>query len=224
MAKNASVQVATARIPRIHVLAGVNGAGKSSVGGEQIRASGAQYYNPDEVARQLKKSNPQLTQSQANGVAWQNGKLMLERAISEKKDFAFETTLGANTLTELLIQAAEAGFEIHVWYAGLASPEQHIARVRARVKRGGHDIPEQDIRRRFEHSRLNLIRLMPHLTSLRIFDNSLDADPEAGKQPVPQLILRVEQGAVITDAKDLISTPEWARPLVAAALKQKQKR
>ena len=216
------MSVATARIPRIHVLAGVNGAGKSSVGGEAIRAAGAQYYNPDEAARQVMKSYPHMNQSQANAVAWQNGKLMLERAIREKKDFAFETTLGANTMTELLIQAAEAGFEIHIWYAGLASPEQHIARVRARVKRGGHDIPVQDIRRRFEHSRLNLIRLMPCLTSLRIFDNSVDADPEAGKRPNPQLVLRMEQGAVITDAKDLASTPEWARPLVAAALKQKR--
>ena len=214
--------MATSRVPRIHVLAGVNGAGKSSVGGEVIRAAGAQYYNPDEAARQVKRSNPQLTQSQANGVAWQNGKLMLERAIREKKDFAFETTLGANTMTELLIQAAEVGFEIHIWYAGLASPEQHIVRVRARVKRGGHDIPEQDIRRRFEHSRLNLIRLMAHLTSLRVFDNSVDADPEAGKQPIPRLVLHMEQGAVITDAKDLVSTPEWARPLVAAALKKKR--
>ena len=138
--------VATARIPRIHVLAGVNGAGKSNIGGEEIRARGAQCYNPDEVARQIKRSNPQLTQSQANGVAWQNGKLMLERTIREKKDFAFETTLGANTMTELLIQAAVMGIEIHIWYAGLASLEQHIARVRARVKRGGHDIPEEDIR------------------------------------------------------------------------------
>ena len=214
--------VATAKIPRIHVLAGVNGAGKSSVGGEEIRAAGAQYYNPDEVARQVKRSNPQLTQSQANAVAWQNGKLMLERAVRERKDFAFETTLGANTMTELLIQAAEAGFEVHIWYAGLASSAQHIERVRARVARGGHDIPEQDIRRRFDHSRLNLIRLMPHLTSLRVFDNSVDADPEAGKQPIPRLVLRVEQGAVITAAKDLVSTPEWARPLVAAALKQKR--
>ena len=214
--------MATARVPRIHVLAGVNGAGKSSVGGEAIRAAGAHYYNPDEAARQIKRSNPQLTQSQANAVAWQNGKLMLERAVREGKDFAFETTLGANTMTELLIQAAKAGFEIHIWYAGLASAAQHVERVRARVARGGHDIPEQDIRRRFDHSRLNLIRLMPHLTSLRVFDNSVDADPEAGKQPIPRLVLRVEQGSVITAAKDLVSTPEWARPLVAAALKQKR--
>ena len=214
--------MATARVPRIHVLAGVNGAGKSSVGGEAIRAAGAHYYNPDEAARQIKRSNPQLTQSQANAVAWQNGKLMLERAVREGKDFAFETTLGANTMTELLIQAAKSGFEVHIWYAGLASAAQHVERVRARVARGGHDIPEQDIRRRFDHSRLNLIRLMPHLTSLRVFDNSVDADPEAGKQPIPRLVLRVEQGAVITDAKDLVSTPEWARPLVAAALKQKR--
>ncbi len=211
-----------AKIPRIHVLAGVNGAGKSSVGGEEIRAAGAQYYNPDEAARRVQRSNPQLSQAQANAVAWQNGKLMLERAIREGKDFAFETTLGANTMTELLIQAAEAGFEVHVWYAGLASAAQHIERVRARVARGGHDIPEQDIRRRFEHSRLNLIQLMPYLTSLRVFDNSVDADPQAGKQPMPRLVLRVEHGVVITTTAELVKTPEWARPLAAVALKRKR--
>ncbi len=211
-----------AKIPRIHVLAGVNGAGKSSVGGEEIRAAGAQYYNPDEAARRVQRSNPQLSQTQANAVAWQNGKLMLERAIREGKDFAFETTLGAKTMTELLIQAAGAGFEVHVWYAGLASAAQHIERVRARVARGGHDIPEQDIRRRFEHSRLNLIKLMPCLTSLRVFDNSVDADPHAGKQPMPQLVLWIEHGVVITTIAELAKTPEWARPLAAVALKRKR--
>lgn len=212
--------MAVARIPQLHVLAGVNGAGKSSIGGAAVREAGAEYYNPDEAARKVMKANPHLSQMEANGVAWQNGKLMLERAIRERLDFAFETTLGASTMTELLIQAAEAGFAVHVWYAGLASPEQHIERVRTRVRAGGHDIAEADIRRRYQHSRLNLIRLLPYLASLRIFDNSVDADPATGKQPTPRLVLHLERGVVL-NAKDMANTPDWAKPVVAAVLKSR---
>lgn len=215
------MRVASTRVPRIHVLAGVNGAGKSSVGGEALRAGGAEYYNPDEAARLARRSNPAMTQAEANGFAWLTGKMLLERAIAEKKDFAFETTLGGDTMTELLISAAEAGFEVHIWYAGLSSAAQHIERVRTRVKRGGHDIPEEDIRRRYEHSRLNLVRLMPYLASLRVFDNSTEADPETGEEPVPTRVLHVENRTVMSSGKDLTHTPEWARPLVAAALKNK---
>ena len=213
---------AIAPVPRIYVLAGVNGAGKSSVGGAQIRACGAEYYNPDEAARFAKQANPALTQSEANALAWHTGRTLLEHSIQARTDFAFETTLGANTMTELLIQAARSGFEVHVWYAGLESPEQHIERVRARVKRGGHDIPDADIRRRYEHSRLNLIRLLPHLASLRVFDNSAEGDPEEGRSPKPVLLLHLEVGVVMSEASALAKTPDWARPLVAAALKQKR--
>lgn len=215
--------MASPRVPRIHVLAGVNGAGKSSIGGETFRAAGAQYFNPDEAAAKVRKANPRLAQTEANSIAWQTGKLLLERVIREKKDFAFETTLGASTMTGLLIQAAKAGFEVHIWYAGLASPEQHIERVRARVRRGGHDIPEEDIRRRFEHSRLNLIRLMPHLASLRIFDNSAEANLKIGERPAPVVVIHVEKGTVKSRVKALAHTPDWARPLVAAALKLKRR-
>ena len=215
--------MASPRVPRIHVLAGVNGAGKSSIGGELFRAAGARYFNPDEAAAKVRKANPRLAQNEANSIAWQTGKLLLERVIREKIDFAFETTLGASTMTELLIQAANSGFKIHVWYAGLASPEQHIERVRARVSRGGHDIAEEDIRRRFEHSRLNLIRLMPYLASLRIFDNSAEANLKRGEQPAPVIVIHVENGSVMNHPKSLAQTPDWARPLVTAALKLKQK-
>jgi len=204
--------------PQIYVLAGVNGAGKSSIGGAAIRHAGAHYFNPDEAARRLIEANPGLGQREANAAAWEEGRRLLERAIRERLDFAFETTLGANTMTQMLLQAAEAGFDIHAWYAGLASPELHLARVRARVKRGGHDIPEADIRRRYQSSRMNLIRLLPHLASLRVYDNSVEADPAKGRVPLPRLLLHMERGA-IRGPDDLSATPEWAKPVVAAALK-----
>jgi predicted ABC-type ATPase len=202
---------------RIHVLAGVNGAGKSSIAGAMIREAGGDYYNPDEAARLLREANPRLAQSEANGVAWQQGRRLLERAIAEKLDFALETTLGASTIPKLLAVAAESGAEVRVWYAGLGTVERHIARVRARVGKGGHDIPEADIRRRFDNSRLNLIHLMPRLAALRVYDNSEEADPARGHVPQPKLVLHMERSKII-GPPDLSKTPEWAKPIVAAAM------
>jgi predicted ABC-type ATPase len=204
--------------PRIYVLAGVNGAGKSSIGGAAFRATGADYYNPDEVARQFMAADPGLTQADANSAAWRKGVELLTRAIDERKNFAFETTLGANTIPRLLAQAASQGIEFYVWYVGLSSPELHVERVRERVRRGGHDIAAEHIYRRYEHSRLNLIDLLPRITALRIYDNSTDGDPAAGKIPQPRLVLRMEHGKVL-NPHDLKNTPNWAKPIVAAALK-----
>ena len=90
--------------PHIYVLAGVNGAGKSSIGGAAFRAAGADYYNPDEAARTWMAANPALTQADANSAAWRKGVELLTRAIGERKNFAFETTLGANTIPRLLME------------------------------------------------------------------------------------------------------------------------
>jgi predicted ABC-type ATPase len=209
------------RQSRIYVLAGVNGAGKSSIGGAAFRASGADYYDPDEAARALMAANSTLTQADANSAAWHAGVKLLRQAIAERKDFAFETTLGANTIPRLLAEAASQGIEIYIWYVGLSSPELHIERVRARVRRGGHDIAAEHIHRRFEHSRLNLIELMPRLTALRVYDNSADADPTTGKIPKPKLVLHMVRGN-IRNPRDLKDTPDWAKPIVAVALKLHQ--
>ena len=204
--------------PRIYVLAGVNGAGKSSVGGAMIRAAGGDYYNPDEAARALIAANPGLEQVKANAAAWRQGKRLLERAVTERLDFAFETTLGGGTMTRILADAAAAGFEVRVFYVGLTSPERHLARIRHRVVAGGHDIPEADVRRRWRHSRMNLIRLLPALTELRVYDNTAAADPAAGDAPRPVLVLHLDRGEIV-GPPDLAATPTWAKPIVAAALK-----
>jgi len=205
-------------VPSIYVLAGVNGAGKSSIAGAAFRDKGADYYNPDEAAAELRRANPGLSQLQANSAAWHRGRHLLERAIAGRLDFALETTLGASTFLRMLIDAAGQGIDVHLWYAGLATPELHLARVRARVARGGHDIPEEAIRRRFEHSRLNLVMLLPVLASLRVYDNSLEADPAAGKAPKPVLLLHMARGRIL-NPQDLPRVPDWARPIAAAAMK-----
>ena len=204
--------------PTIYVLAGTNGAGKSSIAGAAFRAHGADYFNPDEVARRILDANPGITVGEANGAAWQEGRRLLERAIAERLTYAFETTLGGSTITELLEGAARAGIEVRVWFVGLDGPELHLARVRARVARGGHDIPEARIRERYHHSRTNLIRLLPRLTELRLYDNSVEANPHAGVAPEPVLVLHVVRGRIVSTC-ELERTPDWARPIVAAVMR-----
>lgn len=206
------------RPSRIYVIAGVNGAGKSSIGGAAFRSFGGEYYNPDETARALMAANPGLDQAEANIAAWRQGSALLHQAIAERLDFAFETTLGGNTIPRLLAEAGSQGIGIYVWYAGLASPNLHVQRVRSRVRRGGHDVPEETIRRRFERSRLNLIALLPLLAALRIYDNSAEADPAAGMTPSPVQVLHTEHGKIL-NPNDLPQTPDWAKPIVAAAMK-----
>jgi predicted ABC-type ATPase len=200
------------------VLAGVNGAGKSSLGGAALQASGAEFFNPDVIAARLREQQPGLSAEQANGLAWTLGRRGLEKALADGLTYAFETTLGGNSITRLLLDGARQGAEIHVWFAGLATPELHLKRIAARVAAGGHDIPETKVRERFDASRANLVKLMPRLASLRVYDNSLDADPRAGKRPKPALLLQMQAGRVVTHAP-LRAIPAWAKPLLAAALR-----
>lgn len=195
----------------------MNGAGKSSIAGAMIRACGADYFNPDEAARAIRAAHPRLDQRQANSLAWHKGRDLLQRALDERLDYTLETTLGAHTIPNLLAAAADAGAKVHIWFVGLDSAERHIARVRARVKAGGHDIPEADIRRRFEGSRQNLVWLMPKLASLRVYDNTLEADPLKAKEPRPTLLLHFDDGLIVAP-QDLRATPDWAKPIVAQAM------
>ena len=204
----------------ITVLAGTNGAGKSSIGGALIRRGGGAYYNPDDETRAILIANPGLDAARANSLAWTKGLENLRNAITEGTGYTFETTLGGDTITRTLIEGVEsAGVSLRVWYCGLATPDLHLQRVRARVAAGGHDIPADKIRARYDSSRRNLLRLMPHLTDLQVFDNSFSADPRHDSPPRPVLVLKVagRHLAYPVTLPDLKKTPEWARPLVAAA-------
>lgn len=203
----------------ITVLAGVNGAGKSSVAGALLRARGGAYFNPDEHARALMGKNPGLSQEAANAAAWERGYVGLLDAIRRHRDYNFETTLGAHRIPEALQGAATAGMAVCIWYVGLASLELHVARVAARVRRGGHPIPPEKIRERYDSSRANLVRLLPALTELAVYDNSDEAAPAEGGRPEPRLVLHLREGRIIGPA-DLAATPEWAKPIVAAAIRR----
>lgn len=205
--------------PVLYVLAGANGAGKSSIGGFLLEQQGLTWFNPDTFARELMAATD-CDQGTANGKAWAEGLRRLEEAIADERNHAFETTLGGATMTGAILAASQT-HDVYIWFCGLSSAEQHIARVRARVAAGGHDIPEARIRERYTRAALNLIKLLPRAAGVVVYDNSVDAGADS-TVPDPVLVLQVENGQVrwpvADDLDTLVRTPAWAKPIVEAAL------
>jgi hypothetical protein len=118
-------------------------------------------------------------------------------------------------------EEATTTHDVLMWFCGLASPELHLPCVAARVAVGGPDIPEKKIRQRYLSSRSNLIALMPHLADLRVFDNSAPATGD-GTIPDPMLLLITQKGRIRhpdpRDVNSLRRTPDWAKPLIEAAI------
>lgn len=201
---------------RIIVAAGTNGAGKSAIIGEYLAAAGGAYFNPDILAQKMVAAGAQ--REDANVQAWKLGFGALRQAIARREDFTFETTLGGSSIVRELHRAIEAGLQVRIWYVGLASPELHIARVRARVARGGHDIPAAKIRERYPRSLANLVSLIGKAAEVHVFDNSTES---ASGLPAAQLVLRMRERRIFEpDVESLVmQAPEWAKPLAAAALK-----
>ena len=203
--------------PLLFVLAGVNGAGKSTAGERELTQAGLVWFNPDTFTRKLMEASGASLED-ANAMAWQQGVRQLDTALTNGTDYAFETTLGGNTIARKLREANKT-HDVLMWFTGLDSPEHHIARVQQRVARGGHDIPAAKIRERFESSRKNLIVLLPHLTQLQVYDNSTDAIL-GQPMPNPRLLLQLEHGRITypNDIDTLKHTPDWAKPILEAIL------
>lgn len=209
--------------PVLYVLAGVNGAGKSSIGGHLLEQAGLTWFNPDTFARELRLDTG-CSQEDANAAAWQESVRRLDRALAGGAHYAFETTLGGRTVAARIL-AATSTHDVIVWFCGLPGPEDHIRRVAARVRAGGHPIEDERIRERYPRALLNLVGLMPHLASLRVYDNSAEVGPG---EPVPDPILALEMsnGALVfpevDDVDALGRAPDWAKPLIEAAIRVSQ--
>lgn len=142
--------------PTIYLIAGCNGAGKTTFAKEFLphEVKCLRFYNADELARGLSPLDPQAAAMKA-------GRLLLSEireSIRGKKTFALESTLSGKTYVRLLRGAKTRGFRIYLHYLWLPTPAIAVARVRERVKKGGHNVPVADIKRRFGRS-------LQHLTS-----------------------------------------------------------
>lgn len=160
--------------PMIVVIGGPNGAGKTSIA-EDVLADTLEiqkFVNADAIARGLSAFDPDRAAIAA-------GRVMLTRLkelAKQRVSFAFESTLASRTFAPWLAGLKNDGYEVLVLYVSLRSQELALRRVKARVRRGGHSIPPDVVRRRFGRSACNLFDLyLPIATSCRIYDNSRDS-------------------------------------------------
>ena len=139
---------------RLYIIAGANGSGKSTISKVLLPTEGVAYVNPDDIARELCPKNPESAKIAAGRTALQKVASFLDRGVS----FAIESTLSGSAYVNTIRRAKDLGYETSIIYTFVDSPEICIARIAARVKKGGHYIPDQDVRRRYARSTENFWR------------------------------------------------------------------
>jgi predicted ABC-type ATPase len=160
----------TPHIPVCHLIAGPNGAGKSTFALEHLPALAKciEFVNADLIAAGLSPLDPTRSALRA-------GRLVLER-IKEfglaRKTFGFESTLSGRGYLSTLAELKKMGFRVALYYLWLPSPKVATARVKGRVKLGGHHVPSIDIRRRFQRSLENLPAYFAIADEFFLFDAS----------------------------------------------------
>jgi predicted ABC-type ATPase len=157
--------------PNVVVLAGPNGAGKSTSAPSILKdALGIdEFVNADVIARGLSGFEPERAAMAA-------GRIMLGRLrelARQRTNFAFETTLASRTFAPWLLDLIQCGYQFHLVFLWLPNPDMAVARVAARVHEGGHHVPEDTIRRRYESGLRNFFGLyQPMATTWKLCDNS----------------------------------------------------
>ena len=134
-------------MPRLYIISGCNGAGKTTASYSLLpeMLDCKDFVNSDEFAKSLSPFDPSQASIQASRYMLLKVRYLLKR----NEDFAVETTLATRTLLKIVKAAQDAGYTVTLLYFWLNSPELAIARVKARVAAGGHNIPEETIRRRY---------------------------------------------------------------------------
>ena len=158
-------------MPNLYIIAGCNGAGKTTTSytvlPEMLNCK--EFVNADEIARGLSPFQPET-------VSFQAGRIMLNRIrelLREKKEFGFETTLSTRSYVPLIKHAKKHGYIIVLIYFWLESVELAKARVKTRVEKGGHNIPNTIIERRYKRGLQNFFTLFKELAdSWMVYDNS----------------------------------------------------
>jgi len=184
--------------PVIYLIPGCNGAGKTTFAREFLpnEVKCLRFLNADEIARGLSPLEPTAGAVKAARLLRQQ----IEKSLRCPETFGLETTLSGLTYVHLLRRAKRRGYAVKLFYLWLPDASTAIRRVRERVRKGGHDVPASDIRRRFRRSLANLTRHYLLLADAwAIFDNSGDrpglvAEFGGGKLKVvnPEILVKVQ--------------------------------
>ena len=157
--------------PTLYIIAGCNGAGKTTASFSLLPSilKCDIFINADEIAREI-------APREVEKVAFEAGRQMIEQInarIRERETFAFETTLSARSYRETILFAQALGYHVTLLFFWLESVEMAIDRVARRVKEGGHNIETEVIRRRYNRGIKNLFEIyIPLVSETMIYNNS----------------------------------------------------
>lgn len=160
-------------MPNLYIISGCNGAGKTTASYAMFPEilDCKEFINADEIAKGLSPFQPET-------VAIEAGRLMLIRMnemLALQEDFAIETTLATKSYANFIKRAQEVGYFVTLIYFWLDSPELAVRRVEQRVRFGGHNVPEDVVRRRYYAGMRNLFSMFIPISDYWILiDNSVD--------------------------------------------------
>lgn len=180
------------------IFAGVNGAGKSTLYNSPIleKEKLGVRINTDEIVRTFGDWKNEADQVKAGKIAIKLRRNCIEKGLS----FNQETTLTGKSIIKFIDQVKEKGYKVHLFYVGVNSPEIAKERIAGRVKKGGHDIPNETVERRYYESIENLKIILSKVDLAEIYDNSNSYT----------LVVTKREGVIKSYIKEL---PEWLKDI-----------
>ncbi len=190
--------------PRLLIVAGPNGSGKTTITERGLAHEwfgGCEYVNPDLIARdELGDWNDEALVRRAAQLATERR----ERALMERRSLAFESVFSGADKVDFVRRALADGWFVRIFFVATSSPTINAARVARRVLEGGHDVPIPKILSRYVKSIANCAAVATEVDRLYLYDNSVD-------DCAPALSLRAANGRV---ALSYGTPPEWMNPIV----------
>lgn len=186
------------KTPVMHVFAGNNGSGKSTIRNLLMDTMGLGIViDPDALARTIDAENPEKVRLSAGKSVIR----IVNDCIKQRYDFCIETTLAGGNVIRQMQAAKQAGYMINMFFVGLIDVELNIERVAARVQQGGHHIDEEDIRRRHSRSIENLLSALELIDRVVVVDNSYNEG---------RTVMEIDRGQIVSVEEDI---PDWVQRL-----------
>ena len=196
-------------IPKLTIVIGGNGAGKTTWCRQHPYELPEAFYNPDAIAQDLGDWNDAGNQRQAGRIV----NAAIRRHLEQREDFGFESTYSGRSRPRIVRTAASNGYEVRAVFIGTTGPEINVERVRQRVRSGtGHDVPLPEITRRWSAAQKNLAETAASFGAIDVLDNS---------HGTTRHVASVTQGGIRLPATP---TPAWARAMVPQIEQQRRAR
>jgi predicted ABC-type ATPase len=189
-------------LPQLWILAGANGAGKSTFFQVALEPRGAKLINADVIAKIIRPEHPESVSYQAAGIADKIRTALRQQGTS----FCFETVFSHPSKIDFIARAKGMGYEVILIYLHLTTSQLNEARVRQRVLQGGHDVPAEKIHSRIPRTMQYVATALPLADEARLLDNSFGDDPF-------RQVAVIRKGRAVWRVDPL---PVWARQMLSA--------